>query len=150
MLVAGNAAPGNYAEIRNLRETMDDASGNANGEIFRVGVSARVGKRKHSNGLDRGATYRNGPARSVDRCEEAIATARQGFHESRIFRRITQRLPQLIYCLIQAMIEIDERVGRPKLAAQFLPSNYLAGLLQQHRQNLKRLLLKLDLYALFA
>ena len=42
------------------------------------------------------------------------------------------------------MIEIDEGLGRPQAIADFFPGDGLAGTFEQHRQNLKRLLLKPD------
>ncbi len=46
---------------------------------------------------------------------------------------------------VKTVVKIDKGIGRPKLLTQFLPRYYLAGLLQQQHQNLKRLVLELDL-----
>jgi hypothetical protein len=45
---------------------------------------------------------------------------------------------------VQAAVEIDKRVGGPKRPPQFLPRHDLARMFEQHRQDLKRLLVKLD------
>jgi len=37
------------------------------------------------------------------------------------------------------VLELHNRVIRPKLLADFLPAHYLAGMLQQHGEDLKRL-----------
>ena len=54
----------------------------------------------------------------------------------------------LLMALFQTALEVDERVRRPKLFLEFFPRHDLAGTLQQHIQNLKRLLLQLDFAAL--
>ena len=48
------------------------------------------------------------------------------------------------------MIEINKGIRRPKFIAKLLARDHLPGMLQQHRQNLQGLFLKLDLDALFA
>ena len=47
------------------------------------------------------------------------------------------------------MIEIDEGVGGPQPVAKLFPGHRLTGPLEQHRQNLKRLLLKPEPHAVF-
>jgi hypothetical protein len=37
------------------------------------------------------------------------------------------------------VFEIDKRISRPQLLAQFLPGYYFAGVFQQYRQNLEGL-----------
>jgi hypothetical protein len=48
------------------------------------------------------------------------------------------------------VIKIDERVRRPKFLLEFLARDHLAGMLHQHRQHLKRLLLKPHAQPMFA
>jgi hypothetical protein len=43
------------------------------------------------------------------------------------------------------MVEVDKRICRPQMGSQFFPRDDLARPLDQHHQNLKRLLLKPDL-----
>jgi hypothetical protein len=48
------------------------------------------------------------------------------------------------------VVEIDEGVGWPESAAQFFSRNYLAGMLDQHVQDLERLFLELQLDSILA
>ena len=48
------------------------------------------------------------------------------------------------------MVEIHERVRGPELLLQFLAADDLAGVLEQHRQDLEGLLLKPDSQAALA
>jgi hypothetical protein len=48
------------------------------------------------------------------------------------------------------MVEINEGVALPQPVAKFFAANDLAGMLQQHSQDLARLVLQLDLDALFS
>jgi hypothetical protein len=49
---------------------------------------------------------------------------------------------------VHADVEIDKGVGRPQLPLQLLPRHDLARMLEEHRQDLKWLLVKLDPAAL--
>jgi hypothetical protein len=46
--------------------------------------------------------------------------------------------------VIQTVVEINERVVRPELLAEFIACDHVAGMFQQHGQNLKRLVLQPD------
>jgi hypothetical protein len=48
------------------------------------------------------------------------------------------------------VIEVDKRVSRPKAVAQFLASDDFAGFFEKQSQNLKGLVLQLDLQAMLA
>ena len=48
------------------------------------------------------------------------------------------------------MVEVNEGIGGPQFAAQFLPSDYLARLSKQANKNSEGLLLQFDLYAVLA
>ena len=50
---------------------------------------------------------------------------------------------------VEADIGFDKRTGGPNCLAQVLPRHHFAGVLQQQRQDPKRLLLKPDLDPLF-
>ena len=78
--------------------------------------------------------------------QKPVAAAGDGFDETRILRRISQRLADLADRFVETVIKIHDRL-RPKLAMQFLPGHQLARLVQQHRQQLKRLLLQPDAFA---
>src|SRR5439155_18180213 len=48
---------------------------------------------------------------------------------------------------VHAVVEIDEGLGRPQPVAKLFPGHRLTRPLEQHRQNLKRLLLESELHA---
>src|SRR5581483_11590770 len=62
--------------------------------------------------------------------DKTVAPPRHRFDKPRGIGRIAQCIPQAPDSRVQAMVEIDKGVGRPKLASQFLPANHLAGPLQ--------------------
>src|SRR6188472_2903809 len=51
---------------------------------------------------------------------------------------------------VQTMVEVNEGIGGPQFAAQFLPSDYLARVSKRANKNSEGLLLQLDLYAVLA
>jgi hypothetical protein len=73
--------------------------------------------------------------RPVPELAQAYPAAGQGLDKARIFRRITQRLTDLVDGGVQVVIDINERV-RPQPLLQLLPRDNGAGLLQQNRQHL--------------
>ena len=75
--------------------------------------------------------------------EEPIAATGNGLDEARILRRVAQRFTNLVDGFVEAVIEVDDRLA-PKSLAQLFPGYQLSGLFQQHRQDLKRLLLQPD------
>jgi hypothetical protein len=77
--------------------------------------------------------------------DEAIAALGQGFDEPRIFGRIPQRGPDLFDGRVEAQLRIHQGVFRPKLALQLLACQQLARSGYQQSQNLKGLLLQIDL-----
>ena len=81
---------------------------------------------------------------------KAVAAAAKGLDEARILRRITQRLADLVDGFVEPVVEVDEGIRRPKRLLEFLSCDHVAHVLEQHRQDLKRLLLELDLQALLA
>ena len=66
--------------------------------------------------------------------------------EAGIFRRVAQRFANLVDGFVEAVIEVDDRLA-PKFLLQLLPGHQLPGFFQQHRQDLKRLLLQPDAQA---
>ncbi len=81
-------------------------------------------------------------AGAVDGGDEAVSPPGQGFDEARARCGIAQRLADLVHRGIQAVIEIDKGVGRPDLFAQLIARDHFTGILEQRREDLKRLLLK--------
>jgi hypothetical protein len=66
------------------------------------------------------------------------------------FGVVTQRLAQLLESRAKALVEIDEGVGRPQLAAEFFAADHFSSALEQHEKKLRGLLLKPDTQALLA
>jgi hypothetical protein len=73
---------------------------------------------------------------TLDRRNEAVTTAMKSFNKTGIFRLISESLAQLFDCAVQAVIEVNKRVGRPKPSLQFFPGHHLSRVLQQHDQHL--------------
>src|SRR5436309_8739032 len=76
--------------------------------------------------------------------QEAVSAPRHGLQVSGAGGGISQRFPQLIYCGVQAVIEVNECVGRPQLLTQLFARNDFSRMLQQVSEHLKRLLLQAD------
>src|SRR5208282_3554847 len=87
---------------------------------------------------------------AIDRRDETVSAAGQGLDESRARCGIAERLAYLVYRGIQAVIEIDEGVGRPDFFAQVVAGDNLTGILQQGSEDLKGLFLKPDASAVLA
>ena len=87
---------------------------------------------------------------AVNRRDEAVSAAGEGFDEARARCGIAQRLANLVHRGIQAVIEIDEGVGGPDFFAQLVARDHLTGILQQGSENLKRLFQKPDASAVLA
>ncbi len=62
--------------------------------------------------------------------------------KTRIRGRVPEHFAELIHNGVQTMIEVHERVGRPKLLPQILARHHFPRPLQQDNQNLKGLLLQ--------
>ena len=76
---------------------------------------------------------------AVHRSNEAITAAGERLNKDRSVCRFAQRIAQPLDRGIQAMIEVNEGVRRPELAAQFLAGNQLSRSFKQRRQDLQRL-----------
>ena len=63
-LVREHRAPGNHAQLRQLREAVDDALGDAVGQVIRLGLAARVHEREHGERAHPGPSPRDGGRRS--------------------------------------------------------------------------------------
>jgi hypothetical protein len=83
-----------------------------------------------------------------DRNEESIAAAWQRLYEAGVFRRIPERFPDLVDSLAETLVKIHEDAVGPDAVAQLFSCDHLTLFLQQHRENLERLLLQLDLQPL--
>src|SRR5690242_20663762 len=85
-------------------------------------------------------------ARGIDRYdvgEKPIAASRDGLDEARILGRVAEHISNLINCFVETVIKINNR-PRPEPALQLLPVHQFSRLFQEHRENLKGLLLQLE------
>jgi hypothetical protein len=76
--------------------------------------------------------------------DEAIAFSGYGFDVERLVGRIAQSFPELHNRSIQAVIEIDEGIGRPEMLAQLFARDHLPGVFEQQEQNTRRLFAQLN------
>jgi hypothetical protein len=76
---------------------------------------------------------------------QAVAAPSHGFHKARTLGGIAEGITNLVDSLVEPVVEIDKSVSRPKFFLQFLPGYDLAGVLHQHREDLKGLLLQPNL-----
>ncbi len=139
--------------MRETREAGDNLVGYTFGESFQVGARAGVFERQHSdpktlggaglpgNGLRRGAGA-GGELRSAcgicchrNRSDEPVSTLGNCLDVKGLLSCIAQRLAQFHHGRIQAMIEINESVRRPKDTAQILASNNLPRFLQKEYED---------------
>jgi hypothetical protein len=81
---------------------------------------------------------------SGHRSDESVAASGQGLHEPRHIGRVPERVAQPANRGIQAVLEIDERLGRPESLPQLVARHELAGTIEKGRENLKGLLGKVD------
>src|SRR5277367_2003168 len=81
---------------------------------------------------------------AFDGGDEAVSAAGQGFDEAWVGCGIAQRLANLVYGGIQAVIEIHKGVGGPDGLAEAFASDDLSGILEECGEDLKGLLLKTD------
>ena len=88
--------------------------------------------------------------RASDRPDETVPATTQGFDESRVLRRVSQRLAELPDGRPQAVIEVHEGVGRPQSILELFARYHVAGTLQKYPKDLEWFLLKLHLQAVLA
>jgi hypothetical protein len=82
--------------------------------------------------------------------KETVAAPRDGFHKTGTLGRISERVTDFAYRFVEPVIEIHESVSGPQLFLEFFTRYDLAGMLQQHRQDLEGLFLQPDPQAMFA
>src|SRR6267378_4322373 len=87
---------------------------------------------------------------AIYRRDKAVSAAGESLDEARIGRGIAERLANLVYGGIQAVIEIDERIGGPDFLPQVVACNHASGIFQQNAEDLKGLLLQTQASAVFA
>jgi hypothetical protein len=74
--------------------------------------------------------------------EEAVAAPGNGFHKARALSGVAEGLTNLADRFVEPVVEINESVRGPELLLKLLASYELAGVLEQHRQDLEGLFLK--------
>ncbi len=89
-------------------------------------------------------------ASALDRSNEPVSATGQRFDVARTGSGVSQRLANLVDGRVQAVVEVDERVGGPELLLQLFARDHLARPLQQQSQHLKGLLLQAQLDAALA
>jgi hypothetical protein len=103
-----------------------------------------MGIRRRNNALGFGPWFpAGGRVDWGDVGKESVAPTGNGLDEARILRRVAQRFTNLVDCFVKAVIEVDDRLA-PKFLAQLLSGYQLSRSFEQHRQDLKRLLLQPD------
>jgi hypothetical protein len=63
--------------------------------------------------------------------DESVPSTLQRLYITRLLSRIAQRLPQLLNRCVYAVIELDNRIIRPKPLSDFIAQDDLAGSLQE-------------------
>jgi hypothetical protein len=81
---------------------------------------------------------------TVDGPDEAISPSRECLDEPRRVRRVAERVAQAVDDGVQAMVEIPGRAGRREPLSEFVARDEVARPLQQQRQDLEGLFLKID------
>ena len=85
-----------------------------------------------------------------DISEEPVSATSNGFDEAGTLGGVAEGLTDLVDRLVEPVVEIHECVRGPEFLLKFLATDDLAGVLEQHRQNLEGLLLKPDSQAALA
>jgi hypothetical protein len=88
--------------------------------------------------------------RSVHFDQEPVTVPRDGLDEAWALCRISEGRAQLGHGFVQAAIEVDKGVRRPKFLAKFFPRDDIARVLHQESQNLEWLFLEFNANAVFA
>ena len=85
----------------------------------------------------------------LDRADEAVAAAMQRFHEPWMLGVVAQHRPQALDRRVQPMLEVDERAVGPQPVPELLAGQHFSRPLEQHRQQLERLVLQAEAHAVF-
>ena len=67
----------------------------------------------------------------ADRSKKSITTPSDSFDESRIIGGVTQGIAQAANGGVEAVVKIDEGVGRPEAVPQFFPGDDFAGFFEK-------------------
>ena len=100
-----NARPRRRGDRRGLRQS---------------GIAALLARQPATSGTA-SIIPQDGASTVPDRCDEAIAPARQRLDEPRVLGRVAEHLAQLLDRRVEGVIEIDEGVGAGRRAARAPP-----------------------------
>src|SRR5262249_46797199 len=122
--------PGTQVAKTSKRHSNDDQKQSRNHKSGEPTETAGIWLR---DGRGRDFSLSAGCSRSVliDRVNETIALARQCLNVSRGLGALAQGIAQTLNGSVETGIEIDERIGRPKLRTKLFPRNNLPGRGQQ-------------------
>jgi hypothetical protein len=81
---------------------------------------------------------------------ESVSPLGQRLDKPRRLGVVTESFTYSVDGFVDAAVEIDDDILRPKAFLKFFPRHDLAGPLDQRREGLKGLLLQLNFYAVFA
>src|SRR5260370_28503288 len=96
--------------------------------------------RRFGSFLFRSRLKRRAAFHPLHRHHPAIAASSESFDVLRFVGGITQRLPQPIHSGADAVLELDNRVVRPKLLLNLFALDHLAGMLQEEYKDAEGLL----------
>jgi hypothetical protein len=83
-----------------------------------------------------------GPIDNFDLREKAIAPSSNSFDKAGTLGGVAESLTDFAYCFVEPLVEIHESVYGPEFFLKFVASYDLAGVFQQHYQDLEGLFLK--------
>jgi hypothetical protein len=89
-------------------------------------------------------------ADQIDWGDEAVAAAGDGFDVAGVAAGVAEGLAQLVHGAVQAMVEVDEGVRLPELAAQFVARHQVAAPGDQADEDIDRAAAQADLQPLAA
>jgi len=81
--------------------------------------------------------------------EEAVSATSNGFYKAGTLRGVAEGFANFADRFVEPVVEIHESVRGPEFFLKLLASYDLAGVLEQHRQELERLLLKANPQTVF-
>jgi len=125
-----------------LREIVDQGFGDAVAQIFGVGVGAVIGEGQHGYRLD-GLLVAFREHR-IDRSDETVTLARNGFNECWRLTRIPQSLPQLTDRRIDSHFDVNEDTGIPQPLCDVGPGDELTTAFYEEDEQVHRMALKVD------
>src|SRR6202007_47904 len=103
-----------------------------------------------SRALCSNSVRRGGLNGSLHGSDKSISAPGEGLHVARRRGGVSEGFPHLVDGGVQAMIEVDESVGRPKFLAALIASHNVSRAFQEKRQDLNRLALQTEFHPALA